>query len=191
MSPEDIARLCRTVEETFGSRVATPKQFEALRLSILDRTGVLFSATTLKRLWGYLNENVAPRRSTLDTLAAYAGWIDMNRLLSGIRPDIESGIVAAARIDVAKDLVKGDRIRFMWPPDRVCEVTYMGNARFEVTRSEGTRLQPGDTFVCHLAVAGEPLYLDSLTHNGMKGATYVCGRRSGITFAFPDDTALL
>ena len=71
-----IAQLRQKVEETFGQEIKTPKDFENLSLAVSDCTKDYISATTLKRMWGYLTEPVTPRRTTLDVLAQYVGYKD-------------------------------------------------------------------------------------------------------------------
>lgn len=71
-----ITQLRRKVEETFGQEIKTPKDFENLSLAVSDCTKDYISATTLKRMWGYLTEPVTPRKATLDVLAKYVGYKD-------------------------------------------------------------------------------------------------------------------
>lgn len=71
-----ITQLRQKVEETFGQEIKTPKDFENLSLAVSDCTKDYISATTLKRMWGYLTEPVTPRRTTLDVLAQYVGYKD-------------------------------------------------------------------------------------------------------------------
>lgn len=182
ISAEQLKDLCRRVEETYGKPVLTPLQFEALADDIFRRTGKLLSPTTLKRLWGYLNEPMSPRRSTLDVLARYCGWRDFEDFTKGNAPEIESGNVGTNVISAGKDVKTGDRIRLMWPPSRVCEIEYLGDRKWRVVASQGTKLSPGDTFNCALIVSGEPLYLDNLVHGDDRPGVYVCGRKSGVTF---------
>ncbi len=181
-STELIKNLCRRVEETYGKAVLTPLQFEALADDISHRMGKRLSATTLKRLWGYLNEPMTPRQSTLDILARYCGWHDYADFAKGDKPEIESGSVGANVISVVKDMKPGERVKLMWQPSRVCIVEYLGDLRWRVVESEGTRLTAGDTFNCALIVAGEALYLDNLVHGDARPGVYVCGRKSGVSF---------
>lgn len=182
MNMYSIHHLSRLVEKTFGSEVKSPKDFNRLSESIFERTGVLISATTLKRIWGYLSEPVTPRLSTLDVLARYLGWKDWTEFQQNENPGIESGMVGSEHIDVLRQLKWGEVIRLVWQPSRVCDVKYVGAGKFQVIRAEGTKLSVGDTFTCHLIVDSEPLYLDNLVHNGIPSATYVCGRHHGIRF---------
>lgn len=71
-----ITQLRRKVEETFGQEIKTPKDFENLSLAVSDCTKDYISATTFKRMWGYLTEPVTPRKATLDVLAKYVGYKD-------------------------------------------------------------------------------------------------------------------
>lgn len=180
---EELKALCRSVETVANFAVSTPKEFESLSQAICDRTGVLLSPTTLKRLWGYLDERVTPRRSTLDVLSRFCGWSDYEHFLSGITPDIESGNVGSKVIRAGVDIRPGGRVRLFWNPSRVCEIEYLGDLDWKVVESEGTRLKPGDRFRCPLIVSGEPLYLDNLIKDGNHAGVYVCGSKNGITFA--------
>lgn len=71
-----ITQLRQKVEETFGQEIKTPKDFENLSQAVCDSTKNYISATTLKRMWGYLTEPVTPRKTTLDVLAQYVGYKD-------------------------------------------------------------------------------------------------------------------
>lgn len=179
---EHLRKLCQSVETTFGVALSTPKQFEVLADSIYEHTGILLSPTTLKRIWGYLNEPVVPRTSTLDVLARYCGWVSFEAFTTEDTPEIESGNVGSRFLRVDKNLRRGERVKLMWPPARVCLIEYCGGGNWRVVASEGTRLAPGDTFNCMLIVEGEPLYLDNLVHEGCRPGVYVCGRRSGVKF---------
>lgn len=177
-----LNNLCRRVEETAGIKASTPLQFEALSETILRHTGKLLSPTTLKRIWGYLNEPTNPRISTLNALARFCGWRDYEDFVAGNVPEIESGPLGSNVIKVERDMKKGERIRLMWQPSRVCVIEYLGQWRWRVVESTGTRLLAGDTFSCQVIANGEPLYASNLTHDGTDAGVYVCGRKSGITF---------
>ncbi|MDE6298923.1 MAG: hypothetical protein K2M10_04675, partial [Muribaculaceae bacterium] len=61
---ESIKELCRRVEETAGIKPVKSKDFDNLAVSVYDRTGTLFSPTTLKRIWCYLKESTETLTST-------------------------------------------------------------------------------------------------------------------------------
>lgn len=188
MEKELTDSLCRRVEEAFGSEVKTPKEFEKLSDSVFKHTGMLLSPTTLKRLWGYLDEKVVPRRSTLDVLSQYVGWSCWDSFIMGDNLTVESGTLASDKINVLNELKRGDRIRLSWHPARMSEVEYQGEGKFTVLEAVATKLKPGDTFQCFLIVSGEPLYLENLTTSGHRPSTYVCGRTHGVRFTLQATT---
>lgn len=182
IDPEDAEALIKVVLETAGLKNLSPTSIDNLALQIFQKTGDMLSTSTLKRVTGYINSDVKSRISTFDILARYCGWQDYKHFQSGNPPEVESGVVGSRRISVEKDMKPGERIRLLWAPARVCIVEYLGELKWQVIESEGTRLQPGDTFKCALIIEGEPLYLDELIHAGKSPKVYVCGRRTGVTF---------
>ena len=180
-----IAALRREIETAVNRRLATPKDFDALREMIFSRLHILVSATTLKRIWGYLDDNVCTRRSTLDILARYVGYADFEAFENGAAAEggeLPSNPIMARRIDVDEQLQPGDLLRLTWQPGRVCDVEYRGERLFCVVASQNTRLCAGNTFKCSLMIEDEPLYIDSLIADGSAPVAYVCGKRSGIRF---------
>lgn len=174
--------ICKKVEETSGLKPRTPKQFDELAERIYYQTGRVISPTTLKRIWGYIDEPLSTRRSTLDILAGYCGWKDYDDFEKGNIPESESGKVGSKSIIVESEMKRGERIRLMWSPSRVCVIEYQGNRDWKIMKVEGSRLSVGDTFKCSIIAEGEPLYLDNLTHDSIPVGIYVCGRKSGVTF---------
>ena len=181
-----IENLRNEIEVAIHRRLATPKDFEALREMIFLRLHILVSATTLKRIWGYIDDSVSTRRSTLDILARYIGYADFDAYENGTVGDIAespSSPIMARRIDVHEQLQPGDMIRLTWQPGRICDVEYRGDRVFCVVASQCTRLKAGDTFKCSLMIEDEPLYIDMLvTADSVTPTAYVCGKKSGIHF---------
>lgn len=177
-------RLKNEIETALGREMRTPKDFDYLRECIYSRLQVLISRTTLMRIWGYLDEKVIPRDSTLGILAQFLGYrnweeFQQNSSLSEVEG---SNPVLSRRLNVTNELALGDCLRLTWQPERVCDIRYLGELRFIVTASEKTRLKKGDTFECSLIVEGEPLYLDNLRQGNHPPIAYICGKKSGINF---------
>ncbi|MBM6993774.1 MAG: hypothetical protein I3J02_11025 [Prevotella sp.] len=64
------------VEEFIGRTVRTPKDFDFLCHVIEDQKLPRVSSTTLKRIWGYIQDGGSPRISTLDILSQLIGFKD-------------------------------------------------------------------------------------------------------------------
>lgn len=69
-----LTLLCERIEQVVGRKMRTPKDFDFLSERIFETLHQNISATTLKRLWGYLSEPVTPRASTLNLLAQFVGF---------------------------------------------------------------------------------------------------------------------
>ena len=185
---ETYELLRSEVEAALKKKLCTPKDFEYLRERIYARLHTLVSRTTLMRLWGYVDEEVTPRKGTLDILSRFLGYQDWESYQenASLPKEQQSSPVMSRKLSVSSDLSIGEKLRLTWQPGRVCDVEYLGNLSFRVIASENTRIQPDDTFQCSLIVEGEPLYLDNLRKgDGSSSAetiAYVCGKKTGVNF---------
>lgn len=180
----EYKNLCQAIDEMMGHKMQTPKDFEQLRDRIYSRQHVLISASTLKRVWGYIDSKSEPRQTTLDTLAYFLGYADYAAFCQSLTDDGQtvSNLVVSRHVSVRDDLVENDILTLYWQPGRICRVRYLGNLQFQVVSSERTRLQAGDYFQCSLIVEGEPLYLSNLLQKGRLATNYVCGKNGGVRF---------
>lgn len=181
---DDYSRLCRLVEDALHTKLKTPADFDLLHDRLFERTHVMVSSSTLKRIWGYVESGHRPSSKSLDALVQFLGYSDYDSFCqgSGIVLRAPSNIVVSPHIDVCEELNPDDCITLFWAPDRTCHIRYMGEARFVVTSSENTRLKEGDTFSCSLIIEGEPLYLSQLVQGTLPPANYVCGKQGGVRY---------
>ena len=183
-TPQQIQQLCRAVEEAMGAAQLARSDFDRLQGDIFNRLHIHISATTLKRLWGYVATDSVPRQRTLDTLAQFIGYNNFRHFCQTQHDgDGEpSAPVLSRHIDVENDLVPDDTLTIFWNPGRVCSLKYLGDRRFLVTESQNTRLTAGATFQCSLIIEGEPLYISNLVLNNHEPVGYICGKKGGIQF---------
>lgn len=178
-----IELLKKQTEQTFGQPLNTPKDFTLLAEKIFERIHVQISTTTLKRLWGYLNEPVTPRPSTLNFLAQYLGYSNLASFCESMKCplDPQSHLLISRMLSAEQIPLRG-HVLLTWAPERVCEIVHEGEGHFTVVRSEKTKLQSGDTFDCQIFIEKEPLYLYNLMHEGQSVPAYVAGKKDGIHF---------
>lgn len=180
----EISALRRRVEAVYGQPLQTHNAFIALVDTIDAALREHLSESTLERLWGYSTRGAdAVSLRTLDVLSRYVGaasWADFKSRLKAETPR-ESEEFAAEGI-ASSSLAPGAEILLGWLPDRRITVKYLGDNRFEVTSSENSSLQPGDSFSCLQFQKGHPLYLDRFRRAGSTHeARYVAGERNGLT----------
>jgi hypothetical protein len=175
----------------FQDKTLSPSDFDFLEEDIkkeLPKTSI--NAKTLKRFFGYdrTEESSFIRLYTLDVLSQYVGYENWNayhellQLLEGSG----SGDFKGKELN-ADDLQIGDTLQIAWQPNRKSTLKYLGNQQFEITETENSKWQVGDTFLCKHFITDKPLYVDNLTDkNGvLKSAMYVVGEKNGISFESP------
>ena len=180
-----IEKLKEYVENVAGFKLCTPKDFDNLTQNIFKETGSLLSSTTLKRLWGYLQEKKeqTPRLSTLDILSKFIGYVNYATFCKyqQMQGECESDFINNNCLQ-AKSLLKGDKIRLLWQPDRCVTIQYIGLCMFKVIESRNSKLSLNDVFICERIIDGESLLLSNLIHNGCDPVNYICGKKNGVKF---------
>ena len=178
----ELSFLLKEVEKVYGRRVATTTDFESLSVVIEHEIGELLSASTLKRLWGYVGDRRVPRADTLDILSRYCGKKDFKEFCAWLVE--ESGVDSefiSSRFIRTSDLAVGDNVTLGWAPDRLVRVKYRGEDRFRVVSSVNSKLKEGDVFEADAFMLGFPLYIAAVYREGMIMPAYVAGRVHGLS----------
>ena len=180
-SPE-IKCLRSDLEQRVGQQLQSPADFQLLIQQIWEKNHAVLSLSTIKRLWGYVESNGAPRLSTLNTLAQFLGFTDWNAYLVALeqRGGTESAMFTGEGIQTA-DLQAGDRIAVAWQPNRQCTFRYLGDNQFVVEESKNAKLQRGTIFSAARFMIGQPMYLDNILLADGTRTSYVAGKRNGLT----------
>lgn len=180
-SPE-IKSLRSDLEQRVGQQLQSPADFQLLIQQIWEKNHAVLSLSTIKRLWGYVESNGAPRLSTLNTLAQFLGFTDWNAYLVALeqRGGTDSAMFTGEGIQTA-DLQAGDRIAVAWQPNRQCTFRYIGDNQFIVEESKNAKLQQGTTFSAARFMIGQPMYLDNILLADSTRTSYVAGKRNGLT----------
>ncbi len=180
-----IEKLKECIENVFGYKVRTPRDFDALATTIFNNTRQMISATTIKRLWGYLveKEEQNPRLNTLNILAQYVGYPDYETFckLYSEESGSESAFLHNNSL-LSRSLFKGDRLRLMWNPGRCVTIQYIGLNQFKVIESINSKLSKNDIFICERIVENSPLLLSNLIHDEGEPVNYICGKKGGVKF---------
>ena len=93
---DELEHLREDVEQKAGRRMTVHGDYKYLAGLIFEALHMQISPTTLKRLWGKLDEAVVPRRSTLDILAQFVGaedWTNFCKRLASETPEGETQAV--------------------------------------------------------------------------------------------------
>lgn len=173
--------LLSEVQRHYGRRLATSTDFEALSVVIEHESGEMLSASTLKRLWGYVTLKPNPRQSTLDVLSRFVGKKDFYSFCKEIRDNgLYESRFFSPNIVVVSELKPGTEVVIGWAPNRLVHLRYEGEDSFTVTASENSKLLVGDSFVATCFILGYPLYLPKILRDGEYTPSYIAGAVDGL-----------
>ena len=170
--------IIRWIEKQCGRRIYRSADCEYLALDIESLTGEHIGVNTVKRLLGFINDEHAPRITTLDIIARYLGcetWDQMqkHKLMHG-----GSGFTGRRKEVVVRLLEPGRRILITYFPERSVEIEYLGDFQFIVLKSENSKLIQNDRlFLTHI-IEHYPLYVSEVIRDGESLGTFSTGESS-------------
>ena len=179
----EIYELRLRIETSIKRKIQTPADFDFLRGIIWERTHEQISTSTLKRLWGYVDGVDNARNSTLNVLSKALGYESWDAFILNLKSEnMDNSDLVMSESVSSSDLKIGDRLMIAWQPNRVCLLNYLGDNKFEVMKSQNSKLKVGDTFRCGLFILGEPVYINDLRQNNGTGEPklFVIGNKSGL-----------
>ena len=182
MITPEIEELKTYIEQKYGKMLCTTTDFEEFSIYLKQKIGKNISASTLKRLYGYVNDEHKPRIVTLDALAQFIGYNNYVEFTQWLKNNTKynSSFFIAKQL-ISADLEKGTEIHIGWSPNRILKLHYLGNSTYEVITSENSKLQSGDKFVTGCFIKEQPLYLPYIERDGKRTASFVAGRNGGLT----------
>ena len=177
-----IERLKVQVEKKYGKALTTSADFEHFSELLGNTQQYTVSASTLKRMWGYVADEHQSRKTTLDTLAIYLGFKHYNHFCAHEEANTStSGFVVSEQIKT-ENLCKNEEIEIGWTPERKIHLRYDGDNFFTVLKAENSLLQQGDRFKAVSFIVGEPLHLPYLIRDGKQTEPFIAGRHGGLIF---------
>ena len=182
MTTPEIEELKSLVEQKFEKILATTTDFEEFSFYLEKEVGCCVSASTLKRLYGYVSDEHKPRMATLDALAKYIGHKNYMAYCQWLKTSTRynSSFFKASQL-VSSDLCEGDKIAIGWSPNRILHLRYRGDSTYEIEASENSKLMKGDRFVTGCFIKEQPLFLPYIERDGERTASFVAGRNGGLT----------
>ncbi|MDO4163569.1 MAG: hypothetical protein Q4D56_04175 [Bacteroides sp.] len=178
----EIAELLSYVEKKYAKNLRTTTDFDEFTFHLNRQMGIKISTSTLKRLWGYVNDTHIPRSNTLDLLARYIGYNHFGDFCAWLKSSTayNSSFFSAKQV-VSNELTPGAEVEIGWSPNRYLRLKYKGNTLFEVTEARQSKLHEGDCFEASAFLIGQPLSLPYVLRSGIRTSPFIAGRNGGLT----------
>lgn len=171
----------KDIEGTFGAELRYSSDFDALSLDISNKTGEPVSVNTLKRLFGAINGEVEPRRSTLDIIARYLGHKDWGSYTMITNEQGDSLFGSSSNAITAAKLAQGARIEVRYNTERRIVLSHIGGGEFEVVESENSKLKVEDLVCLDSICEGYPMICSNVVREGKDLGQFTAGKTGGIT----------
>lgn len=181
---EELIRLKTEVESMAGRRPTTPSDFVFLSDKIRGDGCGYISPTTLKRVWGYINDTDAfysPGHYTLRILCNYVGYVDMDDFAES-DTTVQSREYTGNFVE-SSTLPTDCEVTIRWSPNRRCVLRHVKSSLFEVVEVENARLRTGDIVECGCFTQNAPAYFSRVFRKDAAPMTYIAGSANGIRFS--------
>lgn len=145
MTTPEIEELKSLIEQKYGKMLCTTTDFEEFSIYLKQKWGKSISSSTLKRLYGYVNDDHKPRNITLDALAQYIGYNNYAEFTKWLKNSTKynSSFFMAQQV-ISNDLQEGKEISIGWSPNRILRLRYLGESTYEVlTRTVSREMNYG------------------------------------------------
>ena len=181
MNTPEIEELKSLVEKKFKRILSTTTDFEEFSIELKRKVSKEISSSTLKRIWGYVNDSHKTRKFTLDILANYIGHENFDSFVSWLKTSTRynSSFFNACQV-LSSELNIGQQIEIGWRPNRVLRLRYLGSSKYEVIDAKNSKIRVGDRFVTGCFIKGQPLRLPFIERPEGNTSTFVAGRNSGL-----------
>ena len=178
----EIIELLSFVEQKYQKNLQTSTDFDEFSFHLKQETGEQISTSTLKRLWGYVNDSHTPRQQTLDTLSRYIGHDYFRTFCSWLKSSAayNSSFFTTKQV-LSTELLPGQEVEIGWAPNRYLRLQYQGNGIFLITEALQSKLQKGDRFEASAFLLKQPLFLPYILRDGNKTSPFIAGRNGGLT----------
>lgn len=181
MNIPEIEELKSRVEQKYGRLLSTTTDFEEFSYTLQKSLNRTISPSTLKRIWGYVNDVHKTRKFTLDILACYLGYENFDQFVTWLKTSARynSSFFNAGQL-TSEELQAGQRVQIGWSPNRLLVLEYLGESLYEVKEARNSKLLPGDRFVTGCFIMRQPLLLPYIVRDGERTAPFIAGRNGGL-----------
>ena len=179
------------IQARYKQEVKYAKQCEALAAHINSTCKCKISASTIKRLWGFIKgQDTQPRIWTLDIIAEYIGyksWEELEDELVGNKTKKNKRIES-----VECSLLKpGKCLIISFGKTVSIKIEYLGKNWFEVHEENKTSLRINDEIYLEKIQLDLPMHVIKVKRTGTTRSGFVLGGVTGVTEIIDTDGGLL
>jgi len=175
-----LSKLVRDkIHLRFGHEIRYPKDCEPLAQHISQACKTRLSASTLRRLYGFVKGIREPRLYTLDIIAEYLGYKGWEQLMASFEKGSETPVKILERLK-PEQIKKGETVELKYQPGKLIHLKKTENVIVVVSSNE-KRLQLNDEVKFTLLELHYPLTFIHLIREGKSLGKFQLAMVSGVT----------
>jgi hypothetical protein len=170
----------KKIEDKSGIKIRYGKDCITLSEKIFSECGFKLSASTIRRLFGFVQNTKEVRVHTLDVLSNYLGFSSWDDL---IQPMDRNGKLILNQIIELKTekLKKGEKYQYTYKPNTEVTIEYIGKSYFRIISAKHSQLKISDVFKTSVLTLHHPLFILEVERDGKPIGKMVEAKVSGIT----------
>ncbi|MDE6559892.1 MAG: hypothetical protein K2K75_00775 [Muribaculaceae bacterium] len=180
---EELNRIRKEVEKRLSFPIKAPDDYTRLSDMLKDEGYGSVSATTLKRIWGYISDTGSeyrPNAYTVTALCRLIGFKDLEEFRAS-DSSIQSREYTGKFVE-SRNLPEGAEVEIRWQPNRICRLRHMHATLFTVESVENSSsLREGDVVECVCFTQHAPVFF-RIFRGQQLPITYVAGSANGVTY---------
>lgn len=173
----------KLLEEKFGRKIRYPKDCESLALQMNEAATQRISASTLKRLFGFITPTTSPSLYTLDTVAMFLGFADWESLQIQLMQQSDSTFSGSiSDIIRSEDIKPGTILEIGYARSKTITIQCTMPNEYIVIKSENSSLKENDHLHISVMAVNYPLMVGKVTRDLLSLGPYIAGKRNGVDF---------
>lgn len=170
----------KRIEEKSGIKVLYSRDCDILANKISSESNCRISASTLRRLFGFVKGTQEARVYTLDVISNYLGYSTWEDLIKPFDPN--ENISSNSIIELKSNKLKlGEQYEYKFKPNAEVIIEFIGKSRFKVISSKRSQLKNGDIFTASVLTLHHPLFILNVERNGESIDKIIEAKVSGLT----------
>jgi hypothetical protein len=170
----------KRIEEKSGLRIRSSRDCELLASKIVSESNCRLSASTLRRLFGFVKGTKEVRIHTLDVISNYLGYPTWDELIETFNKDKSSSPKIITKI-ISSKLKKGEKYQYLCKPEIEVTLEYLGKSKFKVLSAKNSQLLPDDIFTASVLTLHHPLFILEVERDGKTLGKTIEAKVSGVT----------
>ena len=170
----------KKIEDKAEITVRYSRDCEVLANKIHVESNCRLSASTIRRLFGFIKGTTSIRTHTLDVIANYIGHASYDDLLN----TLDKGEANKPKVIIElipSTLKSGLRYQYSSKPDTEVSIECLGKSQFKVISSKNSILKQNDIFKTNNISLHHPLFILELEREGKALGKIIEAKISGIT----------